>query len=363
LQEEGIAKGIRRITAITKNDAKPETKVDGKVDGKLDGKEKKEEQQEYKFTTKPKEKSGWEGFVQFLWNTETNEFLGRTGMSWLKIGVFYILYYAFLAGFFMLMLLVFFQTLSDQYPTWDATNGIIGQNPGVGFRPMPPNKQIESTLMWFRHGEHAGNWQGWAERLEDHMTPYKNESYASSFGTHAVECGPLGVNSPGEGGMCKINPDELFQDRCKNETGYGFKEGKPCIMIKLNKIYNWIPEPYETVEDMPDNIPATVKAAFEKNIADGKADLNKRVWLECDGENPADRENIGEIKYYPDRGVSVNYYPYTNQKGYLSPVVFAQLENPARGVMIAIECKAWARNIEHNSMERRGLAHFELMID
>ena len=52
--------------------------------------------------------------------------------------------------------------------------------------------------------------------------------------------------------------------------------------------------------------------------------------MECDGENPADKENIGEINYYPDRGVSANYDPYTNKKGYLSPVVFAQLENPKR---------------------------------
>ena len=30
------------------------------------------------------------------------------------------------------------------------------------------------------------------------------------------------------------------------------------------------------------------------------------------------------------------------------------------GVMIAIECKAWARNIEHDSQDRRGLVHFEV---
>ena len=57
---------------------------------------------------------------------------------------------------------------------------------------------------------------------------------------------------------------------------------------------------------------------------------NNRVWLECDGENPADRENIGKMTYYPTNGVSANFYPYLNQKGYLSPVVFAHLDNPRR---------------------------------
>lgn len=33
------------------------------------------------------------------------------------------------------------------------------------------------------------------------------------------------------------------------------------------------------------------------------------------------------------------------------------------GVLISITCKAWAKNIEHDIMERRGTAHFELMID
>ena len=29
--------------------------------------------------------------------------------------------------------------------------------------------------------------------------------------------------------------------------------------------------------------------------------------------------------------------------------------------MIAIECKAWAENIEHDRAERRGIAHFEVI--
>ena len=98
--------------------------------------------------------------------------------------------------------------------------------------------------------------------------------------------------------------------------------------------------------------------------------------MDCYGINPADKENLGELTYYPNQGFSSNYYPYLNQKGYLSPAVFIQLKNPkskscqgfticnntdlVEGVMIAVECKAWAENIEHDSMERRGLAHFEV---
>ena len=38
-----------------------------------------------------------------------------------------------------------------------------------------------------------------------------------------------------------------------------------------------------------------------------------RVWLECHGENPGDRENLGPINYHPGTGFSANFYPYLNQ--------------------------------------------------
>jgi len=344
-----------------KTETKGETKIESKDD--KDKKDKGGEKDGFKFAVQAEKKSGLEGFLLFLWNSETKEFLGRTGMSWLKIGVFYLVYYAFLAGFFMLMLLAFFQTLNDDRPTYDTESGIIGQNPGVGFRPMPPNKQIGSTLIWFRHGDHNGDWENWVKRLEDHMTDYKNKDYATDAGAHAVECGDKGQIAPGEGGVCKIDQQSLFGGLCQNETAYGYRDGKPCIMIKVNKIYNWDPVPYTSVDEMPEDIPETIKKAFQKNIDEETPELNDRVWLECEGENPADRENLGAVNYYPTNGVGKNFFPYQNQKGYLSPVVFAQLDNPKQGVMIAIECKAWAQNIEHDSMERRGLTHFELMID
>ena len=309
--------------------------------------------------------SGMEAFCQFVWNQEKKEFFGRTGMSWLKITVFYIIYYTFLAGFFMLMLLAFFTTLYDEKPTWIGDdNGIIGTNPGVGFRPRPPNERIESTLIWFRHGSDNGNWEPWVERLESHMADYKNKTRLDQFPeTHGVECGELGSLSPGTTGMCKVNQEELFSGPCTSDQNYGFKDGKPCVLIKLNKIYNWTPQPYESEEDFPEDIPESIVNSFRQNIIDEKPELNNRVWLECDGENPADKENIGEITYYPTNGVSKNFYPYVNQKGYLSPVIFAHLENPKHGIMMAVECKAWAKNIRHDSQERRGLVHFELMID
>ena len=100
---------------------------------------------------KPDTKEGFAGFLEFLYNKKTGEVLGRSAKSWAQITLFYIVYYSFLTAFFALMLLAFFQTLDDKQPTWTMeSKGLIGSNPAMGFRPGPPDSNIESTLIWFR---------------------------------------------------------------------------------------------------------------------------------------------------------------------------------------------------------------------
>lgn len=52
--------------------------------------------------------------------------------------------------------------------------------------------------------------------------------------------------------------------------------------------------------------------------------------MSCEGENPADVENIGPIEYYPRRGFPGYYYPYENSEGYLSPLVAVHFARPVR---------------------------------
>ena len=52
------------------------------------------------------------------------------------------------------------------------------------------------------------------------------------------------------------------------------------------------------------------------------------VWLSCEGEKPADRENIGPIEYIPRRGFPGYFYPYKNTAGYMSPLVAVYFKQP-----------------------------------
>ena len=50
------------------------------------------------------------------------------------------------------------------------------------------------------------------------------------------------------------------------------------------------------------------------------------------------------------------------QEHYESPLIAVQFENPAMGQLLHIECRAWAKNIKYDRMDRIGMAHFELFI-
>ena len=73
--------------------------------------------------------------------------------------------------------------------------------------------------------------------------------------------------------------------------------------------------------------------ALTKHISEStlpQAHKDKMIWFSCEGENPADKEHIGPIDYYPNMGVPTYFYPYKNQEGYNSPAVFAHFSNPKR---------------------------------
>ena len=126
---------------------------------------------------------------------------------------------------------------------------------------------------------------------------------------------------------------------------------------------------------MPKNLRHHIRKEWEDNCKnspqrweDGTSYNDKcpqlnMVWLHCDGETDADKENIGSVSYTPWRGFPVYFFPYFNQLGYLQPVVMVQLKNPTPGVLINIQCTAWARNIQHNDQKMRGSVHIEFLMD
>lgn len=119
---------------------------------------------------------------------------------------------------------------------------------------------------------------------------------------------------------------------CSKEKKFGYEEGRPCIFLKLNKIFNWIPDYYNKSEDVQDGMPNRLKEHI-RNRVKIKQETNV-VWVSCEGENPADIENLGNgISYYSlagEQGFLGNYFPFKSTAGYLQPLVAVQFTSVKR---------------------------------
>ena len=252
----------------------------------------------------------------------------------------------------------------------------IGANPGLGFRPMKLQTDPYSSLIWFRHGG-SGNWDHLKADLDQFLSEYE-PGYWANAGASQTKChmgrGPLTKQE-----ACEFNKEWLSDQgsdiKCITEEHYGYYHGKPCILVKLNRVYGWQPVPYQNVtevermEEMPKSLKEHIRRTWEENCRGRGRDLEERcpeldmVWLHCDGEGDPDRENIGSVSYTPWRGFPAYFFPYWNQLGYLQPIVMVQLKNPTPGVLVNIQCTAWAKGLDHDVSKRRGSVHLEFLMD
>lgn len=82
-------------------------------------------------TRRAEKKSKTAEFCTYLYNSEEGTILGRTPLSWFQITLFYIVFYAGLAAFWVGCLALFLQTIDYKVPTWYGKGTIIGVNPGL----------------------------------------------------------------------------------------------------------------------------------------------------------------------------------------------------------------------------------------
>jgi len=304
-----------------------------------------------------------EGLLTFIWNSKTGEVLGRSGMSWAKITLFYIIFYICLAIFVFICYNIFAATtLIDGEPRWKLKSSLIGANPGVGFRPMPDqDKNTDSSLIWINLA---------AEKNKSYWVDELNKFFEDDGKKDGKNCNFQNGVTAGNGEFCNLDVSKIPE--CSNTTGYGYYTGTPCVVIKLNKIYDFVPEAYtlDTLDIATDRkMPSYLREKIE-GYAKTTANLTRSTWISCEGENPSDKETIGPLAYYSPgldggqfEGIPNYFYPYQNQKGYKTPFLFVKFLKPRLNTLIQVECKAWAENIEYDRTQRVGSVHFELLID
>lgn len=319
---------------------------------------------------KPKERHGWEKISYLLYNKDTGEILTRTPKSWLLITIFYIIYYTLLASFWYAMLRLFFLTVPDDHPKYQQAASIIGNNPGVGMKPMQADIKLDSSMIYLKKddskddpsddGETLSN-ADWAKRYDNYLDRYQNTSGTTE------DCSNLDTAKE----ACRFDTAQL--GACaQHPFGYLVESGKevvePCVMLKINRIFGWTPQKYseEDLEEAQtldeyypeDQMPSEVA---EKIKADGD-----KIYLDCSGENPFDKETlVGKMKYFPqDAGIPFHYFPYEHaHRNYHNPMVAVKFSGLNPGVLYHIQCKLWAKGVTHLKKERAGLVHFEIFLD
>ncbi|XP_065358384.1 sodium/potassium-transporting ATPase subunit beta-1 [Calliphora vicina] len=293
----------------------------------------------------PKEK---QSIGQFIHNSKDGTYFGRTPKSWGQLMLFYGIFYIVLAGLFTICLETLFSTLSEKEPKWKLGESLIGTNPGMGYRPLTDEMDLGSVIKF--HTQQNESKKKWINLLDDYMKDYNGSHVGKICGFNQTHH---------ENDVCHVDINQ-FGD-CSSQKEYGYNNSRPCVFLKLNKIFGWLPEYYDDPVELPEDMPAQLKA----HIKDVKPLERQQIWISCDGTNAADREHLGEVKFYPSQGFPAYYYPFINQPGYLSPLIAVQFEKLPMNQMVNIECRAWAKNIIYNGSirDRKGSVTFQILID
>uniref|UniRef100_A0A8B9R827 Sodium/potassium-transporting ATPase subunit beta n=1 Tax=Astyanax mexicanus TaxID=7994 RepID=A0A8B9R827_ASTMX len=224
--------------------------------------------------------SSWKDFI---YNPRTGEFIGRTASSWALIFLFYLVFYGFLAGMFSLTMWVMLQTLNDYTPKYRDRVA----NPGNVNTP-----------------EKYGNYYN--DTLQEQNTVCTEGDYYMQENNELVK------------NVCQFKRSQLRQCSGLADTNFGYAEGQPCVLIKMNRIIGLVPrgDPY----------------------------------INC----TAKRDTPLQMQYFPSEGrFDKMYFPYYGKKAhpnYVQPVVAVKLlfSEQDYNTQLTIECRVEGSDLRNN---------------
>ncbi|KAF6724298.1 Sodium/potassium-transporting ATPase subunit beta-233 [Oryzias melastigma] len=308
-----------------------------------------------------KDDGGWK---KFLWNSEKGELMGRTGSSWFKITLFYVVFYGCLAGVFIGTIQAMLLTLNDFKPTWQDRVA----PPGLSHTPKVDKAEVSYSINSYE------TYMPFTKALREFVSQYDdaNQGDQSKFDDcgrkYSFNVSPGIWRDPDRANHPLLPPEEPAEYKLRGDLddnagvrkacrfsrkwlgpcsgledeSFGFKEGKPCIIVKLNRIVNFRPRPPSS----NDSIPPEAAPKVQPNV----------IPLFCTNKREEDAGKIGEIKYYGiGGGFPLQYYPYYGKRlhpQYLQPLVAVQFANLTQNEELRIECKVFGENIDYNEKDR-----------
>uniref|UniRef100_A0A4W5PS27 Sodium/potassium-transporting ATPase subunit beta n=1 Tax=Hucho hucho TaxID=62062 RepID=A0A4W5PS27_9TELE len=233
--------------------------------------------------------------------------------SRIKILLFYLIFYGCLAGIFIGTIQALLLTLSNYKPTYQDRVAPPGKDFGVQNRDKHRNSADRTDLLCLSVP---------VELPESYRDRGQLES-------------DVGVRK-----ACRFK--RTWLGPCAGLDGhdesFGFKDGKPCLIAKLNRIVNFRPR---------------VCTPAHANLT--RVQLNV-IPIHCQNKREEDASKIGEIKYYGiGMGFPLQYYPYYGKllhPQYLQPLVAIQFTNLTFNEELRLECKVYGANIDYSEKDR-----------
>jgi hypothetical protein len=167
-------------------------------------------------------------FAHFVYDSETKTVLGRNFESWLKITIFYCIYYSCIGAFawyFVGGYQAKFMTLPDQSEQARPNTQNRVATPGLATYPKLEKINLDANRQ---------NAVEYMDQINDYLMRYANDSSSKKDVAPAKlgKCSPVCVS----GDECEETP--LLRS---------YEEGEPCIVYSLNKVIGWRPFPMESL--------------------------------------------------------------------------------------------------------------------
>ncbi|XP_030633281.1 sodium/potassium-transporting ATPase subunit beta-3b [Chanos chanos] len=251
---------------------------------------------------KPDEKqSSWKDFI---YNPRTGEFIGRTASSWALIFLFYLVFYGCLAGMFSLTMWVMLQTLDDYTPKYRDRVA----NPGLVIRPKSMDIGFNRTI--------PQQYDRYVKHLESFLQQYNDTVQEKNELCMVGEY--FNQDDAAEKKVCQFKRSLLRQCSGLADTTFGYAEGQPCVLVKMNRVIGLKPrgDPY----------------------------------INC----TAKRETPLQMQYFPAEGrFDKMYFPYYGKKAhpnYVQPLVAVKLllTKQDYNSELTIECKVEGSDLRNN---------------
>uniref|UniRef100_A0A8C7YW87 Sodium/potassium-transporting ATPase subunit beta n=1 Tax=Oryzias sinensis TaxID=183150 RepID=A0A8C7YW87_9TELE len=238
----------------------------------------------------------------FFYNSRTGELLGRTASSWGLILLFYLIFYGFLAGMFCLTIWVMLQTLDENVPRHQDRVADPGNHPIIH----------KKMFKWQSADCFTASWQNSLKCVSEYNDSMQERNDLCLVGEYTDQ------DQGSIKKVCQFKRSILRQCSGLPDTSFGYAEGKPCIIVKMNRVIGLKPEgdPY----------------------------------INC----TAKRDSPLQMQYFPPEGrLDKMFFPYYGKKlqpDYVQPLVAVKLllTKDDYNIEQTVECKVEGSHLRNN---------------